>query len=86
MRKKHKQIICESLNYCVEKKGLEIFAYKIMSSHLHMIARAKNCDLSNLIRDFKKFISAMLLQDFKNSNESRKVWLLDLFNKGRNKR
>lgn len=53
-----------------------------MSSHLHIVARAKNCDLSNIIRDFKKFTSAMLLKDFRNSNESRKEWMLELFSKG----
>ena len=31
MRREHKQIICESLNYCVDKKGLEIFAYVSMT-------------------------------------------------------
>jgi REP element-mobilizing transposase RayT len=51
----YKQKICDSLNYCIEKKGLEIFAYVIMSTHMHMIARAKQKNLSNLIRDFKKF-------------------------------
>ena len=53
----YKQLLCESLNYCVEKKGLEIFSYVIMTSHLHMIARAKNSDLSKVMRDFKKFPS-----------------------------
>ncbi len=82
MRREHKQIICDSLNYCVDKKGLEIFAYVIMSSHLHMIARAKNFDLSNIVRDFKKFTSSMLIKDFKTTTESRKDWVLEIFSAG----
>jgi len=42
-------MICESPNFCVQEKGLEIFAYVIMSSHMHMIARAKNADLSDIL-------------------------------------
>lgn len=85
MRREHKQIICDSLNYCIDKKGLEIFAYVIMSSHLHMIARAMNCDLSNIVRDFKKFTSSMLIKDFKTTTESRKDWMLEIFNTGGSK-
>ena len=82
MRREHKQIICDSLNYCVDVKRLEIFAYVIMSSHMHMIARAKEGNLSDIIRDFKKFTSAMLIKDFRTSTESRSGWMLDLFKAG----
>ena len=64
LRREHKQILCDSLNFCVNVKGLEIFAYVIMTSHVHLIARAKEGNLSEIIRDFKKFTSAMLLRDF----------------------
>ena len=82
MRREHKQILCDSLNYCVDVKGLEIFAYVIMSSHMHMIARAKEGNLSDVIRDFKKYTSAMLLKDFRTLTESRSSWMLDLFKSG----
>ena len=82
MRKEHKQILCDSLNYCVDVKGLEIFAYVIMSSHMHMIARAKEGNLSDIIRDFKKFTSGMLIKDFRTVTESRSSWMLDLFKAG----
>lgn len=73
---------CDSLNYCVDKKGLELFAYVIMSSHLHMIARAQHDNLSDVIRDFKKFTSAILINDFKSGIESRKDWILEFFKTG----
>ena len=82
MRSQHKQILCDSLNYCVDVKGLEIFSYVIMSSHMHMIARAKEGNLIDIIRDFKKFTGAMLIRDFRTSNDSRNAWMLDLFKKG----
>ena len=35
---KYKLIISESLNYCVENKGLEIIEYVIMSTPMHLLA------------------------------------------------
>ena len=41
VRKSYKDTISDSLRYCQEQKGLEIAAFVIMSSHVHLIARAK---------------------------------------------
>ncbi len=80
-RDEYKQLICESLNYCTENKGLEIFAYVIMSNHIHLFARAKEGNLSDIIRDFKKFTSGKLLSLIRKGRESRKEWMLHLFRK-----
>ena len=82
IRNEYKELLCESLNYCISNKGLEIFCYVIMSSHLHLIARAKNNNLSDVIRDFKKFTSGKLLHEIRFGNESRKEWMLNIFNSG----
>jgi len=37
----YKDIIVESLRHCQREKGLELFAWCIMSNHVHLIARAK---------------------------------------------
>ncbi len=49
---------------------------------MHLIARAKEGNLSDIIRDFKKITSAMLIKDFRTSTESRSGWMLDLFKTG----
>ena len=49
--------IINSLNYCRENKGMEIYAYCIMPSHIHLIFRAKYNNPSDVIRDFKTFTS-----------------------------
>jgi REP element-mobilizing transposase RayT len=36
-RKNHRDILVNSLKYCQEKKGLYIFAYVIMTNHVHLI-------------------------------------------------
>jgi REP element-mobilizing transposase RayT len=57
-RKDYKLIIVDSLNYCVASKGLEIFAWVIMSNHIHLMVRAREgFMLSHILRDFKKFTS-----------------------------
>ena len=76
----YKEIITKSLNYCIENKGLEIYAWVLMSNHLHMICKAKDgFHLSEILRDFKKFTSKQIIQEIQISNESRAEWLLDKF-------
>ena len=79
-RKKYKLEIVDSLNYCVQEKGLIIYAWVIMSNHVHVIWQAKEgFQLSPIIRDFKKFIAKKIISLIENENESRKVWMLKKF-------
>ena len=72
--------ITESLTYCRSHKGMEIYGYCIMPSHVHLIFRSKNNDPSGLIRDFKGFTSRKMLKLIvNNAQESRKEWLLWFF-------
>jgi len=55
-RNEYKNILVENLEYCQKNKGLEIYAWCIMSNHVHLIAGAKEGFLlQDIIRDFKKF-------------------------------
>lgn len=66
-------IITESLDFCRKNKGLEIYGYCIMSSHIHLIFRSSLGDPSGLMRDFKGFTSRKLLKAIEeNPQESRK--------------
>lgn len=70
-------VLLESLSYCQKEKGLEIFSWVVMSNHCHLIVRAKNENLSDVIRDFKKFTSKNIYKAIEaNPHESRKDWLL----------
>lgn len=71
--------LLKNLRYCQEEKGLEIFAWVIMTNHCHLIIRAKNENLSDVIRDFKKFTSKAIYKAIEaNPRESRKNWLLQV--------
>ena len=72
--------IIESLDYCRKNKGMEIYGYCIMPSHIHLIFRSSLGDPSGLMRDFKGFTSRKIMKAIvENEQESRKEWVLWLF-------
>ena len=78
-RKIYRNIIVDSLNYCVNHKHLEIYGYVIMSNHIHLIAKSNSGDLSGTLRDFKSFTSKEILKAIEEGNESREKWMLHIF-------
>lgn len=79
-RAAYRDIVIESLAYCRQAKGLQTFAYVLMSNHLHLIVKANGKEpLSAILRDFKKFTARKIIESIETGNESRKEWLLHLF-------
>jgi REP element-mobilizing transposase RayT len=75
-----KDIIIENLSYCRKEKGLLIYAFVIMSNHIHIVARARDgFKLSGIVRDFKKYTSKKLFENLNNSNDPRRKWMKELF-------
>ncbi len=78
--KNHKLKIVESLKYCQKNKGLTIFGWCLMPSHLHLIVRADGePTLSEIIRDFKKFTNKEIIKQIIEQPESRREWILNRF-------
>ena len=77
-RNVYKDILIENLAYCQNNKGLKIFAWCIMTNHVHLMIRAKEGYLlQDILRDFKKFTCKAVIKAIKeNYGESRKEWLL----------
>jgi REP element-mobilizing transposase RayT len=79
-RRIYKEIAIESFEYCIKNKGLELYAFVIMSNHIHLIAStADEQRLSDIIRDFKKFTARRFIQEIDSVIESRKDWILKRF-------
>jgi REP element-mobilizing transposase RayT len=79
-RKEYRDILIESLKFCQKEKGLLLHGWCIMSNHVHLIASARNENLSDILRDFKKFTSKRIISVIeKNEHESRKDWMLEIF-------
>jgi putative transposase len=79
-RNEYKTVIADSLNYCIDNKGLEVFSWCLMSNHLHLVYRAtEGFQISDVIRDFKKFTAKTILDKIKTEPESRRDWMLYRF-------
>ena len=87
-RPKYNHIITESLQYCQKNKMLDIYAWVLMSNHIHIVAGLKRemdydsyrLEFSNVIRDFKKFTSKIIIAEIQNSiDESRDEWMMNRF-------
>ncbi len=72
----YKNIVVDSLKHCQKNKGLEIFAWVLMTNHLHLVSRTKEGHhLTDFLRDFKKFTAKKIVESVKTINESRQEWI-----------
>ena len=79
-RRRCAEVILESLAYCQANKGLELFAYCLMPSHLHFIGRVQEGRLADVLRDLKSYTAKRLLDLVINEpGESRREWMSQLF-------
>jgi REP element-mobilizing transposase RayT len=78
-RKVYRDIVIENLKYCQEKKGLILFAYVIMSNHIHLMAQSETNFLSDIIRDFKSYSCKKFMVELLNYSESRRDWMQIVF-------
>jgi REP element-mobilizing transposase RayT len=74
-------MIIDSLKYCQEHKGLTIYAWCLMSNHLHLVCSVDESNrLSDVVRDFKKYTSVNIIKAIiSNDRESRRDWMLWIF-------
>lgn len=80
-RKCYRDIVIDCLKYCIQNKGMLIYGYVIMTNHIHLIIQSKDGQLSDLIRDFKKYTSKNIVLAIQNNPESRREWMLERFAK-----
>ena len=79
-RKEYRGILLDSLRHCQKEKGLQLYRWCIMSNHVHLLARAKDENLSEILSDFKKFTSKQIIKSIEqNERERRREWMLRIF-------
>jgi putative transposase len=80
VRPLYNETLLESLNYCRNNLGMELFCWCIMPSHLHMIFRTKNNNPQIVLGRFKEHTSKQLVKAIRgNLQESRREWMLWMF-------
>ena len=60
IRRAYKDIFVDSLSYCMQHKGLEVYAWCIMSSHVHLISGITGEKMEDILRDLKRHTSKTL--------------------------
>ncbi len=79
IRNEYRNVLLESIKYCQKNKGLEVYAWCLMTSHIHMIIGSDGTnDLVGTVRDLKSFTSRSirkLLEDKNAVCESRREWM-----------
>lgn len=72
-REEYSQIWIDSVKYCQQNKALEVYAYCLMTNHAHMIISSESANLSDIMRDMKKYTAEKIISAIKgNVSESRK--------------
>src|SRR5689334_9114090 len=71
-RKVYRDIIIDSLKYCIQYKGLTVYSYVIMSNHIHLLASAEGNGLSEVVGGIKSFTSRKLIESIFSAPESRR--------------
>ena len=86
-RREYKDVVIESIKYCQKEKGMTIYAYCIMTNHLHLIFSSNSeTKPQNLLGDFKRFTSKCLVKMIsENIHDSRKDVFIEQFQKAANK-
>lgn len=77
IRRVYKDVLIDSMKYCIANKELDLYAYFIMTSHVHLIIGSRGNKLENIMRDFKSFTATKLKETIKeHPGESRKEWMI----------
>ena len=80
VREAYLKILANSVSYCREHKGMELYAYCFMPSHVHFIFRSSREEPASLLRDFKRHTATQVIRAIEsNVQESRREILLWLF-------
>ena len=79
-RRELAQEMIKQIEWSQSNKGLKLFAYAIMPSHIHFVAHREGGLMSDLLRDLKSYSAKCLLKLVEElPNESRRDWLLHMF-------
>ena len=60
IRKEYKDIVVDSLKYCIQNKHLELYVWCLMMSHVHLIIGSERNPIENIMRDLKRHTSEQL--------------------------
>ncbi len=79
-RRQYNDFIIKNLAYCQQHKNLNIYAYVIMTNHIHMVANVTEGSLGEVLGRFKSHTSKKLFEMIANNpQEGRREWMIKAF-------
>ena len=79
-RRQYNDYIIENLAWNQQHRRLNIYAYVIMTNHIHMVANVTDGSLGEVLGRFKSHTSKKLFEMITdNQQESRRDWMIKAF-------
>lgn len=80
VRPAYKRVVTNALNEYISSQGLVVYAWCLMSNHLHMVAQVKpGYSFAVVIRHLKKTIAGKIMEAMEDEPDPRKEWMLARF-------
>ena len=74
-REVYRKIIIENLEYCIKNKGLVIYAWVIMSNHVHLLLREKQLgDISTIMKRLLTKYAMYFNRQYENGSNMLSMW------------
>jgi putative transposase len=81
-RNVYRDILIESFKFCQKNQGLKLHAWVLMPNHFHLICSFEKENGGLVIKNIKSFTAMKMIDAIiNNKHESRREWLLPLFEK-----
>lgn len=80
-RNEYKDIFLDAVRYMMEHKKMRVFAWCIMTNHVHLVfSVSEPFKPEQVLGDIKRYTSRKLIEAIKsNPKESRREWMLEQF-------
>jgi len=76
-RNEYRNIVTDSLRFCQKEKGLILYAWCIMTNHVHLLMGTQGEPMDKLMMNMKRHISTEMRVAIRdNLTESRKEWMI----------
>ncbi len=82
-RNENRDILLDSFRFCQQNQGIKIYGCVLMTNHFHLIcSTTDDKGIGMVMRNIKSFTARKLINAIiKNPMESRREWLLGIFEK-----
>jgi putative transposase len=80
VRPAYKQVVVDALNHFVDTQGLIVYAWCLMSSHVHLLIKTREGNgPAYFERDFKKFTTPGIVTAIDMEMDPRREWMIRQF-------